>query len=199
MVEADPLAEKFASDWAAAGISSMACTVTDLTPGVYCGGLSIKHGTVQLQQGALYVFRDGPLEVQAQGRLQGEQVAVLFEGDDTTRLVNQAGADIVTSARSSGLFQGIAFAQHPSSIPTQENLIIGGGELQINGIMYFPEQALKITGNGDIGTNAAQFAILADTISIEGNGLLRIKIGQNYQSAGLPDLPEAHEIVYLNE
>jgi Flp pilus assembly protein TadG len=212
MVEADPLAEPFAADWAAAGIDSMACTFTDLAqinsdetivtnlaPGVYCGGVSIKNGIVQLEQGQMYVFRDGPLEIQAQGSLQGEQVAVLFHGDDTTRLVTQAGADIVTSARTSGLFQGIAFAQHPSSIPAQENIIIGGGELQINGIMYYPEQALKITGNGDIGTTAAQFAILADTISIEGNGLLRIKIGQNYASTGLPDLPEAQEVIYLNE
>jgi hypothetical protein len=43
------------------------------------------------------------------------------------------------------------------------------------------------------------FAIMADTISIEGNGLLRIRIGQDYASAGLPDLPQAQEIVFLNE
>jgi hypothetical protein len=77
--------------------------------------------------------------------------------------------------------------------------VIGGGEIEINGIMYFPKQPLKVTGNGDIGTNAAQFAIIADTISIEGNGQLRIKIGQNYATTGLPDLPQAQEVVYLLE
>jgi Flp pilus assembly protein TadG len=210
MVENDPLATQFASDWAAAGIDSMPCdftdlpqintdssTVTALEPGVYCGGLTIKQGIVQLETGGLYVFRDGPLHVQAQGTLQGTEVAVLFDGDDTTRLVTQAGADIVTSARTSGYFKGLAFAQDPDSVPASENLVIGGGEVQINGIMYFPAQPLKITGNGDIGTLAAQFAIIADTISIEGNGLLRIRIGQDYASAGLPELPEAQEVVYL--
>jgi hypothetical protein len=78
-------------------------------------------------------------------------------------------------------------------------LIIGGGQIEINGIMYFPKQALKVTGNGDIGASAAQFAMIADTIAIEGNGQLNIKIGQNYQSTGLPDLPEAHEVVHLIE
>jgi hypothetical protein len=63
--------------------------------------------------------------------------------------------------------------------------------------MYYPKQPLKVTGNGEIGTNAAQFAIIADTISIEGNGQLKIKIGQNYASTGLPDLPASGEIVYL--
>jgi hypothetical protein len=143
------------------------------------------------------VFRDGPLHVQAQGTLKGTRTPVLFEGDDTTRLITQAGANVITSAPTSGEFKGIAFAQHPSSIPDNENLIIGGGQMEINGILYFPKQPLKITGNGDIGTTVAQFAIMADTIAIEGNGQLNIHIGQNYQDSGLPDLPEAHEIVHL--
>jgi hypothetical protein len=50
-----------------------------------------------------------------------------------------------------------------------------------------------------VGTKAAQFAIIADTISIEGNGQLRIKIGQNYATTGLPELPEAQELVYLKD
>ena len=209
--ETDPLATDFASDWAAANIDTTACTysnwpqinssssstVTTLLPGVYCGGLTIKKGTVQLQANGMYVFRNGALEVQAHGTLKGTGVVVLFDGDDTTRLMTQAGASIITSARSSGLFQGIAFAQNPSSVPASPNLIIGGGTIEVNGILYFPEQPLKITGNGDIGTTASQFAIMADTIAIEGNGQLRIKIGQNYTSTGLPDLPAAEEVVYL--
>jgi hypothetical protein len=212
--ENDPLEELFASDWAAAGIDSLPCTysglpqinnatastVTNLAPGVYCGGLTIKKGTAQLQQGQMYVFRDGPLEIQANGTLKGTETPVLFHGDSTTRLLTQAGAGIITTARSTGLFKGIAFAQHPSSIPSpNENLIIGGGVMDIEGIMYFPKQPLKITGNGDIGTGVAQFAIMADTISIEGNGQLNIKIGQNYQSSGLPALPEAGETISLIE
>jgi hypothetical protein len=210
--ENDPVASSFASDWASAGIDSLSCTysnlpqintgastVTNLAPGVYCGGLTIKKGIVQLQANQMYVFRNGPLHVQSQGTLKGTHTPVLFQGDSTTRLITQAGANIITSARSSGLFKGIAFAQNPDSIPDSPNLIIGGGQIEINGIMYFPKQALKVTGNGDIGASAAQFAMIADTIAIEGNGQLNIKIGQNYQSTGLPDLPEAHEIVHLIE
>ncbi len=137
--------------------------------------------------------------MQAQGTLKGTHTPILFEGDNTTRLITQAGANIITSAPNSGNFKGIAFAQHPSSIPSQENLMIGGGQIEVNGIMYFPKQKLKITGNGDIGATVAQFAIMADTIAIEGNGQLNIHIGQNYADSGLPDLPEAHEIVHLIE
>ncbi len=145
------------------------------------------------------MFRDGPLYVQAHGTLKATSVPILFTGNSDTRLITQSGANIITSARDSGLFAGIAFAQHPSSIPDSENLIIGGGEIEMNGIMYFPEQLLKITGGGDIALDSEQFAIIADMISIEGNGLLNIKVGQNYQSSDLPDLPEAHERIRLIE
>ena len=48
-----------------------------------------------------------------------------------------------------------------------------------------------------IGNDADQFAILADTIEIDGTGQLEIRIGANYQAAGLPELPESAERVRL--
>jgi Flp pilus assembly protein TadG len=209
--EKDPIAAQFEADWYKEGIDTKLCKYTDwpqintdattvLNPGVYCGGLTIKKGVVVLNPG-LYIFRDGPLYVQAHGTLKGDDVTILFTGNDTTRLITQAGANIITTARTAmnASFRGLAFAQDPKSVPASENLVIGGGEIEINGIMYFPEQPLKITGNGEVGTKAAQFAIIADTISIEGNGQLRIKIGQNYATTGLPELPEAQELVYLKD
>ena len=207
-VEADPLAEQFADDWAALNqtlntsvctfsnlptINTGAATVTNLAPGVYCGGVTIKKGTVQLQTGGNYVFRDGPLTVQASGTLNATSVPILLTGNSQTRLITQAGGTITTSARTTGLFAGIAFAQHPSSIPDNANVLIAGGQIEMDGIMYFPKQILGITGNGEIAQESDQFAIIADTISIEGNGLLNITVGQTYQSSDLPDLPEAHE------
>jgi Flp pilus assembly protein TadG len=211
MVENDPLLSTYKSEWASYGISSKTCNYTNhpqintattvtttFSPSVFCGGLSIKKGKVKFLPG-IYVFRDGALDIQAQGTLEGTNVTILFEGNSDTRLVTQAGASINISASTTSPFKGIAISQHWSSIPSSPNLIIGGGTMEINGILYFPSQPLKITGNGDIGTSSAQFAIMADTISIEGNGQLNIKIGQNYQSTGLPDLPEANEVVRLTE
>ena len=122
--------------------------------------------------------------MQAQGQLKGSEVAVLFTGDSSTRLITPAGANVITSPRKTGRFRGLAFAQDPKSFPDRENLIIGGGQMEITGVLYFPKQMLKLTGNGDIGATVSQFAIIADTIAIEGNGQLTIEIGQNYQDEG---------------
>jgi hypothetical protein len=63
--------------------------------------------------------------------------------------------------------------------------------------MYYPEQHLKVTGNGDISADAIQFAILADTIDVEGNGTLTIHISSDAAGSGLPPLPQAGETIRL--
>jgi len=62
-------------------------------------------------------------------------------------------ADVIIRAKSSGPFAGIAISQHPdATLPSNtEHLITGGGEVEINGIVYFPTQPLRVTGGGVIG------------------------------------------------
>jgi Flp pilus assembly protein TadG len=206
MREQDPLAEKFAVDLASTDLTTCRADIPKVVkgnaefvtfqPGVYCGGLSLQQGKVRLAPG-IHVFRDGELSISAQSWLAGEGVTILLTGNSNTRITNQAGANFDVSAPKTGPFAGIVIGQDPSSVPTKQNEIIGGGYLRFNGILYFPAQPLKITGNGEIGSDSPQFAIIADTITIEGNGVLTIKIGADYTSAGLPKLPEAQEVVRL--
>jgi len=125
------------------------------------------------------------------------ETAIILTGSSPGRLEVNGGADMVIKAKATGSFAGIAVAQDPTSVPSQPHQIAGGGDVNVDGIVYFPTQALDITGNGVIGNNADQFAILADTIEINGTGQLEIRIGANYQAAGLPELPESSERVRL--
>ncbi len=105
------------------------------------------------------------------------------------------------NAKSTGTFAGVAIAQHPDATlgNNDEHLITGGGDVNINGIVYFPTQPLEIAGNGVIGADTTQFAIMADTIEVRGTGTLEIRIGADYEAAGLPKLPEAQERIALTE
>jgi Flp pilus assembly protein TadG len=208
--EQDPLAAQFALDLAALDIPSMNCkgdynkVVSNgdeftLNPGLYCEGLSIQQGTVWLK-GGVHVFRDYELYIQAKGSLKsmpGEAVTILFTGGSGARFINQAGANVDVTAPSSGRFAGIVMASDPATVPAKQNTIIGGGYMEFDGIIYYPTQPLYISGNGDIGADSAQFAILADTIDIEGNGTLYIHISSDAPGSGLPGLPEMDEIVRL--
>lgn len=202
--EEDPLASKMADAWATVSTS---CTVnhkttvksdTTLAPGVYCGGVDVKKGKLTLETGGIYVFRDGPLSISAQGKLKGEENTILFTGDSSTRLAAQGGAEVDISAQISGPFSGIAIAMHKSTTPAKDNLITGGGYMSIDGIIYFPKQHLSVRGNGVIGEDTDQFAIIADTIEVKGTGLLTIRItAENESISHLPELPRSLEQVVL--
>jgi hypothetical protein len=216
MREQDPLAYQFALDLATLNPGAMGCRPdhpklnasateismppsTDSGKGAYCGVVEVKNNQRLILQPGVHVFRDGGINISAQGELVGTGgVTILLTGDPTTRWVNQAGADINITGRASGLFAGIVLAQDPASIPSpNSNNIIGGGYMNFNGIVYFPTQPLYISGNGDIGADSFQFAIMADTIDIEGNGTLFIHISSDAVGAGLPALPQANEIIRL--
>ncbi len=170
-----------------------------LEPGVYCGGLKIQAGpTVTLNPGT-YVIRNGAFYVSAGATLKGTDVTIVLAGStNSTYFANQGGANIDLKAPTSGPFSGILMTQTTDSSPApHENTITGGGDMKFSGIMYFPKQPLSIEGNGDIGDTANQFAIMADTIHVQGTGLLTVHLTSDYEAVGFPSLPESHERVRL--
>jgi Flp pilus assembly protein TadG len=213
MRQKDPLAEKFAIDLAATNLGPSPCKgdinklvgngekAHSINPGIYCEGLEIK-GEVTLKSG-VHVFLDHGLYITAGGSLKLDDpvnggVILLMAGPES-RFGNQAGANIDVTAMRSGPFAGIVLASHPNTVPpsNKKNTIIGGGQMEFNGIVYFPKQELKVTGNGDIGADSAQFAIMADMIDIDGNGTLYIHISADAADAGLPALPTSNQTIRL--
>ncbi len=202
--EEDPLADQFAKDLATLG-DITTCTKNNLqvkkndatiSPGVYCGGISVKQATLTLQPG-IYVVRDGELSVMSGATLKGTGVTILLAGNSSTRFDNQGGANIQISAPTSGVFSGIVISQLSDSVPDKDNVITGGGDMQITGVMYFPNQPVSVQGNGVIGDTAHELAIMADTIDVQGTGQLTIHLSSDYEAMGLPPLPTAHDKVRL--
>jgi hypothetical protein len=128
MIESDPLASRFMTDWATlntttctsgkVSINTSSSTVTTLVPGVYCGGVEVKKGIVELKPGQ-YVIRDGEFYVQAQGTVRGIGVTLLMAGNSSTRIVTQAGASLIVSAPTAGVMKGIVIAAQ-TSCPTRK-------------------------------------------------------------------------------
>ena len=188
-----------------------------LREGVYCGDLNIRSGDVAILQtgrDGVYVFVDGGISIRGGGTLRnyvlsgdgvtpdaGEsfpsETTILFTGQSPGVLEVNGGGNLEVRAGSEGDFAGIAIATEPGTEAVRPHLISGGGRVNVTGIIYLPEQELSIRGNGIIGDLASQFAIMANTIDVRGSGRLEIRVGADYQAAGLPKLPEAAERVRL--
>jgi Flp pilus assembly protein TadG len=216
----DPLAAKFATDyasaWAAAtnrpGHTSPKGGTETLLPGKYVGGMTINNGGRITLSPGVYFIVDGTLNIKAGGEVfaNGGVTIVITKTnvsspitDTGSKLTVQAKGNLSIKAPASGPFAGIAIAQHPNVIAgttkVNGNNVQGGGVVNITGIVYYPKQILYITGAGlgtvsnpeNIATDTPQFAIVADRVIIEGNGQLRVGGQSDAEAAGLPALPSA--------
>ncbi len=171
---------------------------TTLSPGVYCGGISVgSNATVNLQPG-IYILRNGALSGTGNAVINGTGVsfymtgtgtAVQLENDDLTITGN---VTVNITAPTTGTMAGIAIYQDHSA-PTGDilNKLSGNGTVNFTGVLYFGNQNVAISGNGTQNGSAAFTAIVANTLTYSGNGSL--VLNANYQSTSVP-LPKAlHE------
>ncbi len=157
----------------------------------FCNTVDIRNGeTVTLNPGT-YIFTS-TLTVQAGGRLRSAGPGVTLYFLNGGNLDVRAGAELEITAPQSGKLAGMALVHQedgalPGSSQGVTHTIIGGGKVDIIGILYAPNSNLYITGNGDINQNSKYFAMVADSINLEGNGVLNVNMDSDNASEGMPD------------
>ena len=151
-----------------------------------CGTWSLSAGAViNLAPGIYYAKR---LSLGSGADIIGQGVTIILYGSESYfNLQAQAGLNI--KAPNTGPTAGIVLAQDPRSSSESTNTIIGGGYLEPTGMIYLPSRELRITGDGSLAATVSQFAIVADHIVMEGNGLLSVRGGADFNGADLPALP----------
>lgn len=144
-----------------------------LTPGVYCGGISLSGGpTVTLSPG-VYVIRDGDLSMSGGGSMTGQNVAFLIEGASKVNL--SGGGSYILSGRTSGDLAGFVFYQRPTSNVGGKATISGSGDMYFQGVLYFPSQQAVVSGGGSSQTTFSPFtAYIAQSFNYSGGSTLKI-------------------------
>ena len=158
-----------------------ACTYTNesisdssahtLSPGVYCGGLSISgSGNITFNTGT-YILNGGQgsssFSYSGSGNLSGSGVTFFITGKSgySAYPISISGSGNLTfSAPSSGSYTGLLFYQDPSVSYAGSNSCSGSGN--VTGTFYFPTTTLSYSGSG----NALMQALVANTIVFSGSG-----------------------------
>lgn len=145
-------------------------TNTSISPGVYCGGISISgSGNVTFGSGS-YVLLGGGFNYSASGNISGSNVMFYNTGNSTYPIapVKTTGSGNMNfSAPSSGTYEGILFFQDRTKTYASANQITGSGNVS-SGTFYFPTTELDYSGSG----NAAYQALVASVVKITGSGNL---------------------------
>ncbi len=146
-----------------------------ISPGTYCGGISITGGNYTFQPGT-YIMNGGGLTITG-GTVTGTGVFFYLTGTTTGAPSTRYGpvsisgnATVTLSAPTSGTYASILFYQDRSldlsSSPQYNSTITGSAGSNFDGVMYFPTSNVVFTGTS--GTTSNNTAIIAWTLKIAG-------------------------------
>jgi len=155
-----------------------------ISPGIYCGGITINAFAEVSMAPGIYIIKNGPLTMHANSWLRGTDIAIYLVGEDAI-LDIKSNSNLEISARSFGPYAGLAVMQDRDSDYGETSLLEGGGTVNIVGAIYLPEQTLKTGGQGIIGQDSPYMPIVAKLLKFHGNAT--IKINYDPDADGFPD------------
>jgi hypothetical protein len=150
-------------------------TGTTLSPGVYCGGISIKAGTVTMSPG-LYILAGGGLYLKnvvltgtgvtivntnaptADGGAANFGVPNALSSVDNSAIEIETNSDVRLSAMTTGSLAGVLFYGDPSagvSGVTYTNYLYSSSDNALQGAVYFPTERLQAKSHSNLTLNGA--------------------------------------------
>lgn len=142
---------------------------TTLSPGTYCGGISVSNGVSNVRFGAgNYIMNGGGVSFSGGVTVTGTGVMFYLTGTNATygSLNVSNGANVTFSAPTSGTYLGILFFQNRSIVSGSNVSVSGGSTLQLTGSLYFPTTAVSFSNGSTAQSNST--AIVAQSASFTG-------------------------------
>jgi hypothetical protein len=138
---------------------------TSLEPGNYCGGIMISgSGDVEFEAG-LYVIGGIGLQISGSASVTGTDVAFYLTAS-SGGLDITGGGSVTLAADETGDLPGVLFYQDRNS-QKSTNRIAGGGDMRLEGILYFPMQDLVFAGGTETEPTAS--LLIANSVAFIGN------------------------------
>jgi hypothetical protein len=155
-------------------------------PGVYCDGFSIGSGANVTFNPGLYVIKDGIFKTTGSANLYGDGVTFFFTGKDVA-LQFSGGTTFHFVAMDSGPFPGFIVFFDPSAVTKFSSSFSGNSDTYFEGILYFGEHDVSIDGEGSVNSSSPFSALVADTITLNGNANIHFNIEPGYKDLPVPE------------
>jgi len=160
-----------------------------LQPGVYCGGISIKHGTAVLNPGD-YIVRGGGLTINAGGSIEGSDVGIYLTGGAVLDGQPNSGISLTAPSDPNDPMVGLVFWEDPNNEPASSpatHKIWSDNAQNLHGTVYFPQGTLNIGGKAAVGSAADYTIIVAyDLVAFQSANIV---LNTNYSSSKIPVPP----------
>ena len=168
-----------------------------MTPGTYCGGLTIAGRNVSFLPGQ-YIMLDGPLVVKDDADVTATESIISLAGQRAHLKVEDRGAIKITAPKT-GAHGSIAIMEDTPLTQGQPKSRIRDGAISVTGTVYLPNHHLEIRGdNSNVGASAPATSFIVDTARFRGSGTIAVAV--DHVAAGIPAIqPRSDEGVRLVE
>jgi Flp pilus assembly protein TadG len=153
-----------------------------ISPGRYCGGLTLLPGALVAAAPGDYIFTGGPLTLGLASSLTGDGVSFRF-ADNQSTFTFGLGSIVRLSAPRQGPMAGFLFYQDRTSGPPGEFLVASDLVTELIGTVYLPNGVFKANVVGLIAADSAYTVIVADSLDIQG---ARLVINSDYGATDVP-------------
>ncbi|MCB1493244.1 MAG: pilus assembly protein [Rhodobiaceae bacterium] len=154
-----------------------------LTPGTYCGGLTIKGDlTVNLKPG-IYVIQDGDLVVDGGASFIGANVGFFLTGGKT-KFKFKAKSTIDLTAPKDGPMAGMLIWGDTTLKDLDKHTIESNDARNLLGTIYMPNAKLEITAKNPVADQSAYTIIVAQRLELDAGPTL--VLNTNYGGTDIP-------------
>ena len=131
--------------------------VGDISPGIYCGGLTISgNSDVNLRPG-IYIIKDGKLEINGTSRITGSEVGFYLTGSDARFwFIDDAFVEI--SGPETGPMAGLLIYQDRNVPNEPDSEIRSPNVREMVGTIYLPSGDLLIDTSSEVAQESAYTA-----------------------------------------
>jgi Flp pilus assembly protein TadG len=158
-------------------------TMLNLTPGTYCGGLTVDVGAIVSLASGTYIFKGGPLVVKDGGSLTGVNVSLFFSGVGASMRFESATTISLTAPKSSDM-AGILIAEDRKNPVGQQFEIYSNNARNLLGTIYLPQGRLFVAANNPVSDQSAYTIVVARRFSLsEGPTMV---LNTNYGATDIP-------------
>ncbi len=162
--------------------------VAILSPGVYCGKLTVKNNTLVTLTPGMYVIKGGPFTTESNASVTGTGVTFFLTdggGYSFEPLSFQSSSVLDLTAPTGGPYAGILFYQDPNAgTPNDMHRWESSSAHVLEGVLYFPTQIVSFESSTQI--SAAYTILVARQIIGDSNSVLDINTDYSSLAAGSP-------------
>jgi hypothetical protein len=156
-----------------------------LSPGTYCGGITVAGGEAKLKPG-VYVMNNGLLAVTASGKLIGDNVGFFLTGEHSTILFTK-DTTISLTAPKTGVLAGILFFEDRDTTFSTFHIISSNNARNLVGTMYFPKSKLRVDAKNPVADQSDYTVIIAREFELRDGP--ELVLNTDYEHSPIP-VPE---------